>query len=646
MILPRRVAAGVRNESGAVLVMFALFAPVALMFFAFVADAGNSWLHHRHLQVQADAAALAAAQEFQPCSNPAVTAEAQKYGGVSGNPDLYNVQIGGTSPSNIHQQLNSRTFYGQITPVDSSVNTAAPCTGMMADVKMTETNLPWWLGGVAGILTGTPYINAQARVEIHQETTLGPGTVPVAVNDLSPKAAEAFFIDESSGTVLGSVPLTPQGTSNGLSMWSSGASPYSLTVPSGPRSDVGVRIALSGANNLTGSMSTDCAASSVICYDSSSSSVQLLDVHGWSAGGTGTLSSPIPRQVVMTPGACDQYYTASASNCSDGVKANIDFGPSPDLSKVTVNAVVGKSAYPLTCSYDSNLKVTVCTGNVQVTAGSGRNQVDITVKRGSSTVTFSDAQSTYAAALNGNAGPIQTLGLYENGIGDTSSLQQGTTHSLVVNMGITGSLAVAQSVSDPIYTMRFNGTGSQNQSVGCTAANGGTNFWQMLAYGCAGSYQINPTLTCPDNNTPIDCVPPQTGNEENQVAKGINQRVLGSTQPATCTAPNHWADYQSPGLSESDPRIVSVFVTPYGSFGGNGGSSQFPISNFATFYITGWQDSGNGFNNPCQGHGDDPAQPGTIVGHFIKYINTLGTGEGGTMCDPDSLGQCVAVLTR
>jgi hypothetical protein len=88
-------------------------------------------------------------------------------------------------------------------------------------------------------------------------------------------------------------------------------------------------------------------------------------------------------------------------------------------------------------------------------------------------------------------------------------------------------------------------------------------------------------------------------------------------------------------------------VTPYGSFGSSGASSSFPIENFASFYITGWQDSGAGFNNPCQGNGDDTAAAGTIVGHFIKYINTLNTGQTGNgTCSLTALGLCVAVLTR
>jgi hypothetical protein len=93
--------------------------------------------------------------------------------------------------------------------------------------------------------------------------------------------------------------------------------------------------------------------------------------------------------------------------------------------------------------------------------------------------------------------------------------------------------------------------------------------------------------------------------------------------------------------------VVELFVTPYGSFTGSGGSSLFPIADFAAFYVTGWQDNGNGFNNPCQGNGDDTAAGGTIVGHFIRYINTLNTNNGGgSACVLSSLDACVTVLTR
>jgi hypothetical protein len=150
----------------------------------------------------------------------------------------------------------------------------------------------------------------------------------------------------------------------------------------------------------------------------------------------------------------------------------------------------------------------------------------------------------------------------------------------------------------------------------------------------------------------------QTGSATNQVPAGLNLRVLGAEKPNTCPGPvgtlghNNWSLF--PNLPAGDPRIVQVFLTPFGSFDGSG-STTVPVTNFATFYVTGWTGQGQGFNNPCQGNGDDPVpnnDAGYIVGHFIKYVQTLNTGGGGSgFCNLAaggslSSGTCVAVLTQ
>jgi hypothetical protein len=74
-----------------------------------------------------------------------------------------------------------------------------------------------------------------------------------------------------------------------------------------------------------------------------------------------------------------------------------------------------------------------------------------------------------------------------------------------------------------------------------------------------------------------------------------------------------------------------------------------PVTDFATFYVTGWTSNGNGFNNPCQGNGDDPVpgnDPGVIVGHFIKYIDHINNAGGSDFCDFSSFGTCVVSLTE
>jgi hypothetical protein len=139
----------------------------------------------------------------------------------------------------------------------------------------------------------------------------------------------------------------------------------------------------------------------------------------------------------------------------------------------------------------------------------------------------------------------------------------------------------------------------------------------------------------------------QTGAAVNQVAAGMNLRVLGDENAKTCTRPNQWPEVLSdPNLLAGDPRLVPVFVTPYASFTGSG-SGTVPVRNFAFFYVTGWAGQGGGFRNPCEGAGgDDTAGPGGITGHFVKYVQRLNDGSGGeTPCDFNSVTPCVAVLT-
>ena len=199
MIRPRLSAEQVRRESGAVLVMVGLWLPVLAVLLSFVIDVGNWFEHKRHLQMQADSAALAGGGVFAyPGCDPAtVSSTAHAYGG-----ETYNAQIGGTAPADVHMLINSSTFYGQAAPVDTTVSTADPCTAQMVDVKLTETDLPWFLK-VGNVV---PFINAHARVSILQIDSQA-GALPVGVPDVNPRRVAVTFIDESNnGAVLGTAP--------------------------------------------------------------------------------------------------------------------------------------------------------------------------------------------------------------------------------------------------------------------------------------------------------------------------------------------------------------------------------------------------------------------------------------------------------
>jgi hypothetical protein len=102
------------------------------------------------------------------------------------------------------------------------------------------------------------------------------------------------------------------------------------------------------------------------------------------------------------------------------------------------------------------------------------------------------------------------------------------------------------------------------------------------------------------------------------------------------------------GFPLDDRRIVGVYLTAYGAFSHTSGTSlTIPVTDFATFYVTGYDQSPCTTNPALDLHPDDPIpDKGTIVGHFIKYVSKLNTGGGTVLCDPNSFGACVPVMTK
>jgi hypothetical protein len=312
------------------------------------------------------------------------------------------------------------------------------------------------------------------------------------------------------------------------------------------------------------------------------------------------------------------------------------------------------------------------TDAVAVAAASGPQTVDLNWEQTTGTVagnscstsngtkckgTLTDVQRVFSATT-ARSGPIQSLVVSDQGGPYANSLVQGTSHDFVVTLGVLGSLAVGRPGDAPVV-LRIGGGGSQNQTIDCDP-----NYSQLkdeLANGCRPQYTRNTGQTCPAGASalwatvqPWNCAAIQTGQAANQVPAGLNTRILGSDKPSTCTVPNRWPDVNGDGQPDynvGDPRIVPVFIVPFGSFQGSG-SGTVPVKDFAFFYVTGWTGQGGGFNNPCQGNGDDPVpgnDPASIVGHFIKYVQNPNEGGSGQLpCDfdPNSLGGCVAVMTK
>ena len=663
-----RIRFAAADERGGVLVMVAIALPVLLLFLVFVIDVGNWFVHKRHLQLQADAAAFAAAQDVRVCPNDASIADTvARYSGTVWNP-----QVGGTPDSRIFRRINSRTFHAQTTttkPVtpDDTIE-GSPCEAPMIDVKLTETDLPWFFP-----LTGSvvPFINAQARVSFKRLDSTS-GALPVGVPDVNPKSARAWFVNESTGVVLGSTPLTKVGTSNGLVIWDNAGAPLPVTFDSAA-ADVGVVVTLGGAS------STTCGDPLVECYDAVATKLAsgipsrgIVHVQGWSAAGSGAQpGAPLLRQATLLAGTCaDPYFSSATTACQFGVRARVDFGAADPIVAVgaKVTATVGGTNYPLvydaasgTWSVDSAIPLAPNSGPVNVTLGWEEtvgtwNGNACKVGGGNKcTGTFGVVQRAFSAT-EPRSGPIAVAQVLEGGfqwansVERCSAVQTSCTHDLVVRIGLRGNLQNAATVNDPVVALRVIG-GSQNQSLDCDPA--ASQLKDELASGCAPTYGRNLGTACPATATslwgtaqPWHCVAIQTGSATNQVAAGLNLRILGNEKPTSCTSPNHWADF--PDLDPGDRRLIQVFLTPFGAFAGSG-STTVPVTDFATFYVTGWTAQGGGFANPCQGNGDDPVpnnDGGYIVGHFVKYIQSLNPGSGSEPCDMDAFGSCIVELTR
>ena len=649
------------DERGSVIFFVVAFLPVALAIGAFVIDAANLFEHKRHLQMQADAGALAGAQEFQHCfldpdsANAAIENAAISYSG-----DDHNAQIGtDDAQDRVEQRINAASW------TEESFTDGEPCETGYVDVKLTEKDSPAFFPFI-----GENDVQAHARVQVFKIVRSNK-LLPIAVPDPDPKVARAFFVDESklptdSGYVLGSVRLNRNGTSNGLALWdNSGANPAGGAVPLDvpiTADHVGVRIALGGDT------STTCGELLVDCYDLAPSTHGIVHIQGWTNSGTGAPKTPILRSVTLAPGTCpDAYFADITVSCGVGVTAKVDFGPaSPTVLQATLNAHVGGVTLPMT--YNAGTATWTSTGTAAIAPQGGPVDVsfDWRIQKnadGSNCTPTPTCRGNFAAAqrvfsaLPDRSGPISLAQVSlvgstdpPNSIERCSAVQTSCTRSYVVKIGIKGGIAL-NDLDDPPVRLRVTGLGSQNQSLDCDPLL--SNLKDELAQGCNKEYTpYTGAAPCPSTASALwdipnppnawECVAIQTGQASNQIAAGLNKRILGDEKPTSCTRPNQWPNYTA-----GDPRIVFVLVAPFGAFSGSG-SNTVPVMRFAAFYITGWMGQGGGFDNPCLDEGDEmPTDTAEIVGRFIKYVdvpNEGGTGE--EECDFSAIEPCAAVMVE
>lgn len=693
-------AANFADDRGGVLVIVAVAMTSLVLIAAFVIDIANFYSHKRHLQLQADAAALAGARHLTigGCSNNLIETGARTYGG-SDSPDgvlirqqPYNDQLGGTPASKVHILVNSENYWdGE----DTSFTDGHPCDAdkQYIDIKATESNLPWFFGFGGFVRT----INAHARVALVQQSTAN-GTLPIAVPNPLPTSAAAIFINEGTGAILGIDALNHVPGSGTLDMWQT--DPVSVLIQ-GPAT--GVVIALSGrpALSLTGTLTEICSQALTDCYDAGANPPTrgVSFIRGYSVSGSGTQPNPPKlRSVELFGTGCSPYF--SDGTCTYDLVARIDAG----VALPEADQIYTAKGVQLTASTDPNCAFVAGSdkcwhANLTLPAGTGPDDIGITWAETSGQLqignkletcktgggnkcegTFGVAQRAYSAK-EANSGPMKLVEIFNCddpscAVPDRHSYPTGESHSFMVVVGISGTLRNATSTSDPIVALRVatqGGGGNTGHSLDCDPNY--TNLKEELAKGCRPSYV--PNLGSPDcaligtsalwgSQQPWKCVAVNTGSSPNDVPAGLNERILLDDKANVCplagqNGHNNWALFDQnyvptpgdtrgqDGFPIGDRRILNAYLTTYGAFSHvNGTSGSVPVVGFGHFYVTGWTGQGGGFNNPCQGNGDDPVpnnDSGLIVGHFIRYVDTLG-GDGTLACDPNSINACVIVMTK
>jgi hypothetical protein len=737
MLLAQLMRRRAADERGAALIFVAVGLPAFVAFGIFVIDVANWWVHKRHLQTQADAAALAGAREFRfpACSDKDIVEEAVDYsGGVLADPDLnytafdgvplsYNYQLAASArPSGptqgLHAQVNTPDPYNRIdgTPVDPDLADMAvadrkPCSSRMVDVKMTETDLPGRFSPLRflNVLGFVDFIDAQARVELKglEETA---DLLPLGVEDLNPKRVHVWLYDEDTEEQLGEAELKPRDPEDGLLIYDNGTAgggtpmviDFKRETINGKdvtKQRIGARIAFSGGDSI------NCADPGVECYGSAADGVTRIrgfDPPGAAGVRLGAVTILKDTCAANAYAAHDNGYFSTT--CTEANIA-VELPGLPGVNEVTddirVNAVIqngnGTTSVPLHWVAANSRWETTGNDRLPIELGQATRRIDIEWSQRSNTLDMGGATPAECRAAQSQnpcqgvftnahkafsgdrpvSGPIKEVRVDVDGITNVNNVDrcaanQSCAHAVIVRVGLAGRVDITPPDSPPV-ALRISASGPevyQTQQLNCQPGN--DNTINELAYGCDPLYGIKDDQDpCPSKailhgspNPPAwECVAVKTGTMNGPVGAGLNERILCVApnpasncnghfgKPQSCTSPNRYPNY-----ADGDPRILALFLVPYGSLDLSGSGESVPISNFAFFYMTGWHSKGGGFDNPCAAPGagipdafapnTDPNDSGVVSGYFIKYVAPNTGGGGDEPCNPDTIGGCVAVMTK
>ena len=649
------------------LVMAALWLGIVLvpLCLVFVIDTASWWTHHRHLQLQADAAAFAGGAAFAACvadaggADSAMQVEAATYAWTATS--TYNGQIGGANQGSITALFNSPT-YASGSGSDDTV-TGSSCNSNMFDVKMTEENLPLFFDSVIPGLSVVPAINAHARVNLYEAQSGRPG-LPVAVADVAPQQVFVSLwtcgnSDCTSGSSIGTYSSGgPPVQSGSLNMWTISAPGVGIPI----NQSIGLRVGIAsdgGSHDCYPGTASDGGAQ-YQCYERDSNTPLTIIRGGDTAAVNNTAILHEVEESTDCSGApfFSDYW--GQSSCTATVRAHVYYVVSPPAPQINASSLTvranGASMTPDqgSCALDSG-----CWYTRTFTYGmaDGQQTVELSWRRSGggggppvfTTFVNGPHQQAYSAdsALD-VTGPVKIVA-----VSPGYTFEGGSSQSLTVTVGIQAGLSSLGLPSSSPVALRLtkargNDEDATSQVLNCDS---GQSLAQEIQNGCTTPYAISPTGTCPSSADPADCAPIGGGGGAN-LRNALRQRIPCSS--AIDLSPD-------PLAQPLDPRLAQLVVTDLFSLSGANltGGGSVPVADLATFYITGWgrYKKHGGWTTDCNGVNEDPpAWLATVSdnnvtmvwGRFIKWVWPGDVSPDRPTCDlySSDITPCTAQLVR
>ena len=657
-LLRSRVArVNARDQSGQALVLMVLALVAILLVASYAIDTSVWEVHKRHLQTEADAAALAGAADLQPSCTTGINTPGRTdyeiaqlvhtYDGTTA-PALggtgFNQQVPQTpngSGHKLYSLINSPNFANQSQPGDSG--TGSPCTDGFLDVKLTEAGLPSYFPFV-----NPGYINAQARVQ-SEGIASAVGAEPLAIPDPGRTTVQGELVDEGNNDApLGSglVQLTP-GANN---TYSASAGAINFANVTGP---VGLRVE-SGSGPSCGTQ--------LSCYDSGAST-GITYTRVWSAGSSApTNTNAILEDASLSPAASSgcpltngvfSNFVSDSTSCNVQLSAtvlfptgatcsNVSLTLNGNTSSMTCNSATVQNTGP--CAPTACVATTWTSGSVSVgadnpdgpetfslTSGQTFGMTSGKTPKACTATTCSTSFGTVQRVFNGaydstsagssRSGPIIAADVTDPSTGtELMSVQNTQTKSptitvTLLNQGYQETAANTPLVAGANVTVLHTAGNKGTFAIECGGNNGASTFDYQLAVGCSGAFattqQANPPI-CSNQPAGAAVCANQTPGTGKVIESGIDCHINGvvntaaqSCTPSTvCNSPNYWTSPNTLGQIETespaDPRLVTILIVDNDAWVGVSGSSfQTPIRAIGTFYITGWSSTANKGADPC-----------------------------------------------